>query len=86
MKGEKRPTPVWLGANLGKNKDTTEPHLDYSVPTHFSQGEALLGRAMSQVGVALIGPYANYIVINVSSPNTPGLRALQNKKELKSNL
>jgi len=28
-------------------------------------------------GVGLLGPHADYIVVNVSSPNTPGLRALQ---------
>lgn len=28
-------------------------------------------------------PYADYITINVSSPNTPGLRALQNKESLR---
>jgi len=27
-------------------------------------------------------PYADYAVINISSPNTPGLRSLQNKKSL----
>ncbi|MCP4329209.1 MAG: quinone-dependent dihydroorotate dehydrogenase [Alphaproteobacteria bacterium] len=29
-----------------------------------------------------LAPYASYLVINVSSPNTPGLRALQGKDEL----
>jgi dihydroorotate dehydrogenase len=33
-------------------------------------------------GVKLLGPYADYIVINISSPNTPGLRALQGRKQL----
>jgi len=33
-------------------------------------------------GVAALGPYADYLVINVSSPNTPGLRALQGKGPL----
>lgn len=33
-------------------------------------------------GVRLLGPYADVIVINVSSPNTPGLRALQGAEEL----
>ncbi|WWC99522.1 dihydroorotate dehydrogenase (fumarate) [Kwoniella sp. B9012] len=35
-------------------------------------------------GVKLLGPYADVIVINVSSPNTPGLRALQGKEVLKN--
>ncbi|WWC66555.1 dihydroorotate dehydrogenase (fumarate) [Kwoniella pini CBS 10737] len=34
-------------------------------------------------GVKLLGPYADVIVINVSSPNTPGLRALQGREILK---
>ena len=33
-------------------------------------------------GIATLGPFADYLVINVSSPNTPGLRALQGKKPL----
>uniref|UniRef100_A0A8B9L1S3 Dihydroorotate dehydrogenase (quinone), mitochondrial n=1 Tax=Astyanax mexicanus TaxID=7994 RepID=A0A8B9L1S3_ASTMX len=34
-------------------------------------------------GVRTLGPLADYLVINVSSPNTPGLRDLQGKKELR---
>ncbi len=30
-----------------------------------------------------LGPFADYLVVNVSSPNTPGLRALQGKEPLK---
>ena len=33
-------------------------------------------------GVRVLGPYADVVVINVSSPNTPGLRALQGKETL----
>jgi len=33
-------------------------------------------------GVRTLGPLADYLVINVSSPNTPGLRALQGKEPL----
>ncbi len=29
-----------------------------------------------------LGPLADYVVVNVSSPNTPGLRALQNRAQL----
>ncbi|MBK8159896.1 MAG: quinone-dependent dihydroorotate dehydrogenase [Rhodospirillaceae bacterium] len=35
-----------------------------------------------ELGVARLGPLADYLVINVSSPNTPGLRALQGKEPL----
>ncbi|NXS13917.1 PYRD dehydrogenase, partial [Neodrepanis coruscans] len=34
-------------------------------------------------GVQTLGPLADYLVVNVSSPNTPGLRDLQGKAELK---
>jgi dihydroorotate dehydrogenase len=33
-------------------------------------------------GVRVLGPHADYLVINVSSPNTPGLRALQGREPL----
>ena len=33
-------------------------------------------------GVQALGPFADYLVINVSSPNTPGLRALQGRGPL----
>ena len=36
------------------------------------------------LGVEVLGPYASYITVNVSSPNTPGLRAMQGKKNLSS--
>ncbi|KAM1561912.1 hypothetical protein FF1_004834 [Malus domestica] len=34
-------------------------------------------------GVHTLSQYADYLVINVSSPNTPGLRMLQGRKQLK---
>ncbi|MBT4889637.1 MAG: quinone-dependent dihydroorotate dehydrogenase [Rhodospirillales bacterium] len=33
-------------------------------------------------GIRLLAPYASYMVVNVSSPNTPGLRALQGREPL----
>jgi len=33
-------------------------------------------------GTRVLGPFADYLVINVSSPNTPGLRALQSRDAL----
>ena len=33
-------------------------------------------------GVQTLGPFASYITVNISSPNTPGLRALQGREEL----
>jgi dihydroorotate dehydrogenase len=33
-------------------------------------------------GLKELGPLASYVTVNISSPNTPGLRGLQNKAEL----
>src|SRR5690606_24630685 len=35
-------------------------------------------------GVAALAPHSDYLVINVSSPNTPGLRALQGRSQLEA--
>ncbi len=55
-----------VGVNIGKNKDTD------------------LQRAGDDYTEALRGVHdvADYITVNVSSPNTPGLRALQGAREL----
>ena len=34
--------------------------------------------------IKCLGPYVDYIVINISSPNTPGLRDLQNRGQLEN--
>jgi dihydroorotate dehydrogenase len=40
-------------------------------------------RAVDYVtGIEAVAPYADYITINISSPNTPGLRGLQDKASL----
>ncbi len=36
------------------------------------------------LGIRALAPYASYIVVNVSSPNTPGLRALQGRAPLEA--
>ncbi|KAK0424311.1 hypothetical protein QR680_008604 [Steinernema hermaphroditum] len=36
-----------------------------------------------EIGVNYFGAHCDYLVINVSSPNTPGLRSMQNKDSLK---
>jgi dihydroorotate dehydrogenase len=50
-----------IGINIGKNKDTEE------------------SKALEDYLICLnkVYPYASYITINISSPNTPGLRNLQ---------
>lgn len=60
------PFQVIVGGNIGKNKDT--PNED-AVADYLSCFRTLY-------------PYVDYFVVNVSSPNTPGLRALQEKEPL----
>lgn len=55
-----------IGLNLGKNKDVT----DKDAAAAYARVAARLAR------------FADYVVINVSSPNTPGLRKLQEKELL----
>jgi dihydroorotate dehydrogenase len=57
---------VLVGGNIGKNKTT--PNED-AVSDYMICFDALFD-------------YVNYFVVNVSSPNTPNLRALQEKKPL----
>jgi len=35
-----------------------------------------------RLGFARLAPFADYVAVNISSPNTPGLRGLQNRDEL----
>ena len=58
-------TGVPVGANVGINKDCTDPERDYPLL------------------VAAVAPHVDYVVINVSSPNTPGLRDLQGEARLR---
>ena len=58
-----RPGPV-LGVNIGKTK--VVPDDDQSAV-----------EADYRKSAGLLAPYADYLVVNVSSPNTPGLRSLQ---------
>ena len=37
-----------------------------------------------QQGIVNLGDFVDYIVINVSSPNTPGLRRMQEKEKLRN--
>lgn len=59
-------TPVIIGGNIGKNKDTPNEKASEDYLTCF---DALYD-------------YVDYFVVNVSSPNTPNLRALQEKEPL----
>ena len=57
-----RPYPIPVGVNIGKNKTTPEE------------------KALEdyRIGLETFRDLADYLVINISSPNTPGLRDLQN--------
>jgi dihydroorotate dehydrogenase len=57
----RRPADGVVGVNVGKSK---------SVPPEGAVADY-------ERSVALLAPVADYLVVNVSSPNTPGLRALQ---------
>jgi dihydroorotate dehydrogenase len=56
-----------IGGNIGKNKSTTN---DDAWKDY-------------EIGFTALHPYVDFFVVNVSSPNTPGLRDLQEKISLK---
>jgi dihydroorotate dehydrogenase len=61
-----RPKDLIIGGNIGKNKVT--PNEDAA--------------SDYQICFTKLYPYVDYFTVNVSSPNTPGLRELQDKKPL----
>ncbi|MCS6924743.1 MAG: quinone-dependent dihydroorotate dehydrogenase [Candidatus Binatia bacterium] len=61
-----RPHPIPFGFNIGKSRDT---------PLHDAADDY-------RESLTLLFPFADYFVINVSSPNTPGLRQLQAVEQL----
>jgi dihydroorotate dehydrogenase len=63
---KKRRKNLVIGGNIGKNKQTSNANAVEDYVTCF---EALYN-------------YVDYIAVNVSSPNTPNLRALQDKEPL----
>ncbi|HEY0434619.1 MAG TPA: quinone-dependent dihydroorotate dehydrogenase, partial [Chitinophagaceae bacterium] len=56
-----------IGGNIGKNKTTPNEEAWKDYATCFNE----------------LHPYVDYFVVNVSSPNTPGLRELQEKDALR---
>ncbi|WP_431965919.1 quinone-dependent dihydroorotate dehydrogenase [Nocardia sp. bgisy134] len=62
-----RTATVPIGANIGKTKIV----------------EAADAAADYAISAALLGPLADFVVVNVSSPNTPGLRDLQAVESLR---
>jgi len=67
VKRLKKKRNIIIGGNIGKNKLTPNEDATRDYKICF---EALY-------------PYVDYFVVNVSSPNTPNLRALQDKEPLK---
>ncbi|WP_040754329.1 quinone-dependent dihydroorotate dehydrogenase [Nocardia transvalensis] len=63
----RRPGGVPIGANIGKTKVTPAEHAAADYAT----------------SATLLGPLADFVVVNVSSPNTPGLRDLQAVESLR---
>lgn len=63
---KRRRSKVIIGGNIGKNKITPNEN---ALDDYIYCFKALY-------------PYVDYFVVNVSSPNTPGLRALQEKEPL----
>jgi len=63
-----RLSDAMLGINLGKNKDTPNEQAAYDYV------------ALTDV----FAPYADYLTINISSPNTAGLRQLQERSALET--
>lgn len=64
----KRRTRVIVGGNIGKNKVTPNAQ---ATSDYLKCYDALY-------------PYVDYFAVNVSSPNTPGLRELQDKEPLEA--
>ena len=63
---KRRPIDLVIGGNIGKNKNTTEENAVEDYLTCFRK----------------LYNYVDYFAINVSSPNTPGLRSFQDKEPL----
>ena len=63
-----RPAGLVLGVNIGKNKDTP---LEEAAQDYASL-------------IHTFAPLADYLAVNISSPNTPGLRALQSGPALEA--
>jgi dihydroorotate dehydrogenase len=62
-----RSSKIIVGGNIGKNKVTPNDNAWNDYATCFDE----------------LYPYVDYFVVNVSSPNTPGLRELQEKEPLR---
>ena len=62
------PRSVPIGINIGKNKATSNEHAAHDYVRC----------------IEIVGDLADYIVVNISSPNTPGLRELSRREPLEA--
>jgi dihydroorotate dehydrogenase len=67
IKNQKSKIKIIIGGNIGKNKITPNEDAWKDYEICFT----------------ILHPYVDYFVVNVSSPNTPGLRELQEKDSLR---
>ena len=67
IKNKEQQTKLIIGGNIGKNKVTPNEEAWKDYEICFRE----------------LHPYVDYFVVNVSSPNTPGLRELQEKDSLR---
>jgi dihydroorotate dehydrogenase len=65
---KKKKSTVIIGGNIGKNKITSNENAIYDYLNAFNT----------------LFPYVDYFAVNISSPNTPNLRELQDKEPLKN--
>uniref|UniRef100_A0A8C9XX61 Dihydroorotate dehydrogenase (quinone), mitochondrial n=1 Tax=Sander lucioperca TaxID=283035 RepID=A0A8C9XX61_SANLU len=71
---------------LKSRGDTQKQQSEAGLPLGINLGKNKLSQnagADYLEGVRVLGPLADYLVVNISSPNTPGLRDLQGKVELR---
>ncbi|XP_034738108.1 dihydroorotate dehydrogenase (quinone), mitochondrial isoform X1 [Etheostoma cragini] len=71
---------------LKSRADTQKQQSKAGLPLGINLGKNKLSQnagADYLEGVRVLGPLADYLVVNISSPNTPGLRDLQGKVELR---
>lgn len=66
LRAWQKPDGLIIGGNIGKNKVTPNDQAVHDYRICFEK----------------LHPYVDYFVVNVSSPNTPGLRELQSKDSL----
>ncbi|KHN80432.1 Dihydroorotate dehydrogenase (quinone), mitochondrial [Toxocara canis] len=74
-----------VGVVYARVKKAFQPNADVPLGVNLGKNKASKdGRLDYDIGVNYFGAYSDYLVVNVSSPNTPGLRSLQKKADLQN--